>query len=223
MTSVSNSKRVPCLRFQWCMCYNAQKGIRLKVKICGITTFEDALFAADCGADALGFVLYPPSKRFVSPHVVAEIVRALPPFVLSVGVFAQESAHEVCAFAKQAGVQLLQLHNATLFDSSYPLPTLKVARIASKDDVAALNSADFVLCDAFCEGFGGAGLRVPLDFFAGIDCSRMILAGGLTPDNVAEVRGLGFYGVDVSSGVESAIGKKDSQKVQDFIAHAKTF
>lgn len=194
----------------------------LKVKICGITTFEDALFAADCGADALGFVLYPPSKRFVPPHVVAEIVRSLPPFVLSVGVFAQESAYEVCALAKQANVQLLQLHNEALFDFSYPTRTLKVARIASKDDVAALNSADFVLCDTFCEGFGGAGLRTPLTFFDGIDCSRLILAGGLNPDNVVEVRGMGFYGVDVSSGIESSVGRKDHKKVQDFIKNAKT-
>ncbi|MDE6045164.1 MAG: phosphoribosylanthranilate isomerase [Helicobacter sp.] len=194
----------------------------MKVKICGITTLEDALFAADCGADALGFVLYPPSKRFVPPHVVAEIVRSLPPFVLSVGVFAQESAQEVCALAAQAGVQLLQLHNEALFDFPYPSRTLKVARIASRRDVSALGSGDFVLCDTFCEGFGGAGLRMPLAFFDGIDCSRLILAGGLSPDNIGEIRGMGFYGVDVSSGVESSAGKKDPKKVQDFIKNAKT-
>ena len=194
----------------------------MKVKICGITTLEDALFAADCGADALGFVLYPPSKRFVPPHVVAEIVRSLPPFVLSVGVFAQESAQEVCALAAQAGVQLLQLHNEALFDFSYPSRTLKVARIASRRDVSALGSGDFVLCDTFCEGFGGAGLRMPLAFFDGIDCSRLILAGGLSSDNIGEIRGMGFYGVDVSSGVESSAGKKDPKKVQDFIKNAKT-
>ncbi|MDE7174327.1 MAG: phosphoribosylanthranilate isomerase [Helicobacter sp.] len=193
----------------------------MKVKICGITTLEDALFAALCGADALGFVLYPPSKRFVPPHVVSEIVRALPPFVLSVGVFAQESASEVCALAAQADVQLLQLHNEALFDFCYPLRVLKVARIASKGDVGALNPSDFALCDTFCEGFGGEGLRTPLAFFENIDCSRKILAGGLTPENVGEARRMGFYGVDVSSGVESAVGKKDPKKVQSFIANAK--
>lgn len=193
----------------------------MKVKICGITTLEDALFAADCGADALGFVLYPPSKRFVPPHVVAKIVRALPPFVLSVGVFAQESAQEVCAFAAQASVQLLQLHNVALFDFCYPLRTLKVARIASRSDVSALSPSDFMLCDTFCEGFGGEGLRTPLAFFDGIDCSRKILAGGLTSENIGEIRGMGFYALDVSSGVESAMGKKDHKKVRDFIANAK--
>lgn len=197
------------------------KGLRLKVKICGITTFEDALFAADCGADALGFVLYPPSKRFVPPHVVGEIVRSLPPFVLSVGVFAQESASEVCTLAAQAGVQLLQLHNAALFDFRYPLRTLKVARIASKGDVSALSPSDFVLCDTFCEGFGGEGLRTPLTFFDKIDCSRKILAGGLTPENIGDIRGMGFYALDVSSGVESVVGRKDPKKVRDFIANAK--
>lgn len=193
----------------------------MKVKICGITTLEDALFAAECGADALGFVLYPPSKRFVAPESVAKIVQSLPPFVLSVGVFAQDCVSEVCAFAKQSGVQLLQLHNEALFGFDYPMPSLKVARVRTADDVQALDDLGFVLCDTFCEGFGGAGLRTPLEYFKGRDCSRIILAGGLCAENLHEINGMGFYAVDVSSGVESSVGKKDPKKVQNFIKNAK--
>lgn len=191
----------------------------MKVKICGIRNIKDALFVAECGADAIGFVLYPPSKRFVEPCVVAEIIQHLPPFVLSVGVFAQDNPRDVMAMAKEARIDVLQLHNVALFGASYPQRILKVQRVATRADVIDL-ADEFILCDAFSKEFGGSGLRIPLELFQGRDCSKIILAGGLNPDNLSELDGFGFYGVDVSSGVESN-GVKDYKKIKSFIENAK--
>ena len=101
------------------------------------------------------------------------------------------------------------------------MPTLRVVRAKEKEDVE-LFSEKYRLVDAYVESYGGEGKRLNLDFFNGVDCSKIILAGGLTAENVAEVQQLGFYGVDVSSGVESTKGKKDAVKVKEFITHAKS-
>ncbi len=101
------------------------------------------------------------------------------------------------------------------------LKTLPVIRARSAEDVHKFAN-HYRLIDAYCEGYGGSGKRLNLEWFKGVDCSKIILAGGLTPENIGEVKQYGFYGVDVSSGVESVKGKKDPRKVEQFLRNAKS-
>jgi phosphoribosylanthranilate isomerase len=192
------------------------------VKICGITDLEDALVAVEAGADALGFVFYEKSPRFVTVERAAAIVAQLPPFVERVGLFVNKTPMEVDLACAEAGMSLAQIHFEV--DESYlhalhtkPLP---VVRARKSEDVMTYEGR-YRLVDAYCESYGGAGKRLNLEWFEGVDCSRIVIAGGLTPDNVGEVLRYGFYGVDVSSGVEAKKGKKDPAKVRDFVAAVK--
>jgi phosphoribosylanthranilate isomerase len=194
----------------------------VRVKICGITNLEDALHAVECGADALGFVFYEKSPRYITPETAKEIIDALPPFVERVGLFVNETLEHMQSIARTCGISTLQPH----FDidesviKTASMPVLPVIRAAKADDVERLAS-HYRLVDAYCEAYGGSGKRLNLEWFEKIDRSRIIIAGGLTPDNLNELRGYGFYGVDVSSGVEAYKGKKDPAKVEAFIRHAK--
>lgn len=193
----------------------------MKVKICGITNLEDALDAINVGADALGFVFYEPSPRYIRPIDAKKIVEKLPPFVQTVGLFVNESSKHINDICKVAHMQLAQIiddEDTTEFDN-LEVKYVKVERIASKEDLEDLED-NFKLVDAFVPGFGGEGKRIALDWFEGIDCSKIILAGGLKAENLKELKGFGFYGVDVSSGVEQSKGKKDKQKMIDFIKTA---
>ncbi len=195
----------------------------MRVKICGITNLPDALHAVEAGADALGFVFYDRSPRFISPAAAGEIVRALPPFVERVGLFVHETPERVNQICQDAGMSLAQIHfeaDAAYLDALRP-KSLPVVRAQRRDDIDRFSDR-YRLVDAYVEGYGGAGKRLALEWFEGRDNRRIILAGGLTPENVTEAAGLGFYGVDVSSGVEARPGKKDPQKVERFIAHAKS-
>jgi phosphoribosylanthranilate isomerase len=194
----------------------------MRVKICGITSYEDAMTAIDAGADALGFVFYPPSPRFITPEAAAEIIRRLPPFVEKVGLFVNEEAESINAAAKRSGITLAQIHfeeTDALLDA-LECPYIRVIRAQNPDDVTA-HADEYRLVDAYCEAYGGVGKRLNLEWFEGIDCSRIILAGGLTPENAAECLPYGFYALDVSSGVEASKGKKDPEKVHEFIQKAK--
>ncbi len=193
----------------------------MKVKICGITTLEDAQMAVDYGADALGFVFYPKSPRYIHPLKAANIIAQLPPFTISVGVFAQSSSQEVQELLQHCNIHIAQLHNAQLFSAIYTLPTLKVARIKTKDDIINLIPSQYWLCDAFCQEYGGMGRKITLEWFEAYDCSKIILAGGLNIHNINDLKGFGFYGVDVSSGVESSFGKKERKSLEKFIYYAK--
>ncbi|CUV66126.1 N-(5'-phosphoribosyl)anthranilate isomerase [Sulfurovum sp. enrichment culture clone C5] len=195
----------------------------LKIKICGITNLEDALMACEAGADALGFVFYEKSPRYIEFSVAKDIVKKLPPFVKIVGLFVNansEDVNEVCQYVK---VDIAQIH----FDAdddffeSLEVPFLRVVRATCKEDIVKY-SDNYCLVDAFVENFGGEGKRVALEWFDGVDCSKIILAGGLTSENLHELKSYNFYGVDVSSGVESSKGKKDKTKVKEFIANAKS-
>jgi len=194
----------------------------IRVKICGITSYEDAMVAVEAGADALGFVFYEKSPRFITSEIARSIVDRLPPFVERVGLFVNYSAKEVDRVCKVAGMSSAQIH----FDvdhhylESLNTKVLPVVRVKNPEDVLKFSSY-YRLVDAYCESYGGVGKRLNIEWFKDVDCSKIILAGGLTPENVAEVARLGFYGVDVSSGVELEKGKKDPVKVRSFIKRAK--
>jgi phosphoribosylanthranilate isomerase len=195
----------------------------MKVKICGITNLDDALHAIKAGADALGFVFYPDSPRYISPESARTIIANLPPLIEKVALFVNESADNIRQICLETGCTLAQIHFDVTDDfyDSLHFPSLKVIRAQTKEDVLRYAN-DYRLIDAYCDAFGGSGKRLNIEWFEGIDCSKIILAGGLDPDNVASLKPYGFYGVDISSGVEKSYGKKDHQKVFDFITRAKS-
>lgn len=194
----------------------------MRTKICGITSYEDAMVAIEAGADALGFVFYEKSPRYISPLDAKQIIDKLPPFVEKVGLFVNVDAQIINSYIQESGCTLAQLH----FDASDDVyeqlfvPHIKVIRAKIKEDILKYSN-EYRLVDAYCEAYGGAGKRLNIEWFKGIDNSKIILAGGLDSTNVSSLKEYGFYGVDVSSGVEISHGKKDSQKVKDFIINAK--
>lgn len=194
----------------------------MRTKICGITNFQDAIDAANAGADALGFVFYEKSPRYIDPFEAKKIIEKLPPFIQAVGLFVNENhtfINQVCKNAKIQLAQVIDDDNNTdfeLLDFNY----IKVVRAKSKNDITLLSDDKYVLIDAFVESFGGAGKRVALEWFQNQDCSKIILAGGLDANNLKELSGYNFYGVDVSSAVEISKGKKDKQKMIDFVKAA---
>lgn len=195
----------------------------MRVKICGITNLNDALDAIEAGADALGFVFYPESPRYISREAARAIITKLPPFVEKVALFVNESADNIRQICLETGCTLAQIHFDVTDDfyDSMRFPSLKVIRAQNKEDVLRYKN-DYRLIDAYCDAFGGSGKRLNIEWFDGVDCSKIILAGGLDPDNVASLKRYGFYGVDVSSGVEASKGKKDPKKVIDFIKSVKS-
>ena len=203
--------------------------MNLKVKICGITNLNDALAAVDAGADALGFVFCEASPRHITPESAADIIRELPPFVTAVGLFVNATEETVRETAERCGVHALQFHGEEppSFCRKFKQKVIKAFRIRDESSLAQLSqyTPDAWLLDSFVEGqHGGAGqsFNWTLAQRARPFCPRLILAGGLTPANVAEaVLQVSPYAVDVSSGVESAPGKKDAAKVRDFIQAAK--
>ncbi|MEY3001967.1 MAG: hypothetical protein RLZZ428_342 [Pseudomonadota bacterium] len=197
----------------------------MRVKICGITNLKDALDAVAYGADALGFIFYNKSPRYITPAAAKRIIDQLPPFVERVGLFVNEGVETIDTVCKYSDISRAQIHFDVDEESldAIGLQTLPVVRVKSPEDLKRFSNR-YRLIDVYNDSvYGGSGERLDLKWFEGVDCSKMILAGGLTPENVAEARKLGFYGVDVSSGVELIKGKKDPQKVKQFIANAKGF
>ena len=195
----------------------------LKVKICGITNIEDALHAVACGADALGFVFYEKSPRFITAEKAKAITEALPPFVDRVGLFVNQDHQTVSKTCLQAGMSTAQIHFSV--DKPYldalDVKSLPVVRAKCAEDIEQ-HADSYRIVDAYTEAFGGSGKRLNLDWFSGVDCSKIILAGGLDAQNILEIKQLGFYAVDVSSGVELTKGIKDPLKVEEFIRNAKS-
>ncbi len=178
--------------------------------------------AIEAGADALGFVFYPGSPRYVEPSVAKEIVEHLPPFVERVGLFVNEQVEKIEEICHTCNMSLAQLHfdvNEALL-KRFSIKVLPVVRAKTPQDIDRFKG-QYRLVDAYVSEFGGAGKRVALEWFEGKDTQHIVLAGGLTPQNVAEAKKYGFYGVDVSSGVEERKGKKDPKKVRLFIQKAK--
>ncbi|KIH77111.1 phosphoribosylanthranilate isomerase [Geoalkalibacter ferrihydriticus] len=202
------------------------RGVR--VKICGITTLSDARHAVACGADALGFVFYAGSPRCVTPEQVRPIVSALPPFVSATGLFVNESRKRILAIADFCRLDVLQLHGDEApmdcrFDGRRVIKALRV-----RDESSLAHAADYpvaaLLLDAWVAGhYGGTGETFNWELAATqARLQPVILAGGLTPENVAAaVEAVQPFAVDVSSGVESAPGHKDPHRVAAFIRNAK--
>lgn len=200
---------------------------RTRVKICGITRVEDAVNAVACGADAVGFVCYERSPRFVEPHRLRELARSLPPFVTPVLLFVNAGAEHVRACLAQVPNALLQFHgdetaaDCELFDRPY----LRAARMAEGVDlldfVRSFPSAIALLADAPAAGFGGSGMvfdwaRLPAP---GQRTMPLVLAGGLNETNVVDaIARVRPFAVDVSSGVEAAPGIKSAERLQRFCA-----
>ena len=194
----------------------------MRVKICGITSYEDAMIAINAGADALGFVFYEKSPRYITPQKAKSIINKLPPFVEKVALFVNEDASRINTICKESGATLAQLHYEVddVFSSSLAVPYIKVIRAQEKLDILKY-SDEYRLVDAYCEAYGGTGKRINIEWFKDVDCSKIILAGGLTAKNVHALKKYGFYGVDVSSGVEISHGIKSKEKVQEFILNAR--
>ncbi|HYG33779.1 MAG TPA: phosphoribosylanthranilate isomerase [Clostridia bacterium] len=200
-----------------------------KVKICGITNATDALASAQAGADALGFVFYEPSPRYVSVATAAAITRQLPPFILKVGVFVNASEELVSTATRECGLNLLQFHGDEPPDYcvQFGVMSMKAFRIRDQASLSELPKfpTDAWLLDAYTAGkLGGTGetFNWGLASQAQLHGRPIFLAGGLTPGNVAEaVRQVKPFAVDVSSGVEVTPGKKDLAKVTAFIQAAK--
>jgi phosphoribosylanthranilate isomerase len=200
----------------------------VRVKICGLTTLDDARAAVDAGAAALGFNFYPHSPRYVTPQIAAEIVAQVPRSICTVGVFVNEARERVAAIVSQVGLTAIQFHGdeSPEFCRAWTQKVVKAIRVHDGHAAAAARryAVDFILADAYVEGQrGGTGRRIVPILLEGFQRRRLILAGGLTPRNVAEVvRVVRPFAVDVASGVERAPGKKDVELMKRFIAHAQT-
>lgn len=201
-----------------------------RVKICGITTVEDGLHAVRCGADALGLVFYAKSPRYVTAEQARRIIAALPPLVTTVGLFVNHPAQEITEIAHFCGLDVLQLHGDETPEQCQlpPWRVIKALRVRDQQSLADLASYQVsgMLLDAWqADSYGGTGHRFNWQLAVQAAQQRpIILAGGLSPSNVAEaVRKVRPYAVDVSSGVESAPGRKDPELVAAFIRNAKYF
>lgn len=199
-----------------------------RVKICGITSAADALHAIHCGADALGLVFYAKSPRCLSPEQARTIIGELPPFVTAVGLFVNQRAEEIRRIFEFCGLDAVQLHGDEGPEDCRlaPLRVIKALRVRDEASLADLGQypVNAVLLDAWSpDSYGGTGRTFNWQLAARAAKTRhIILAGGLNPENVAgAVRAVRPYAVDVSSGVESAPGRKDRQKVAAFIRNAK--
>ena len=201
----------------------------VRVKICGITQLEDALFAANAGADALGFVFYDKSPRHIEAEKAAVLCHALPPFVTRVGLFVDASPDTVKGILQAVSLDLLQFHGDETPDycAQFGKPFIKALRVHAATDLlkyaADFATASGLLLDAFVPGVpGGTGESFDWKLIPENLPKPIVLSGGLTPSNVTDaIRQTRPWAVDVSSGVESAKGIKDMHKVAQFIANAK--
>jgi phosphoribosylanthranilate isomerase len=200
----------------------------IKVKVCGITNAEDAQAAVEAGADALGFIFYENSPRYVVPAVASRIIAGLPPLITPVGVFVNENVAAVRSIMDTCGLAMAQLHGEenAFYCRELSRPAMKAVRLKDRGSLLTLAEYQgrggvrgFVL-DTFSElSHGGTGQITDWDLAAEVaKQTRILLAGGLTPSNVMEaIRTVHPYGVDVSSGVESTPGKKDHAKIRAFV------
>ncbi len=193
----------------------------VKVKICGITNYEDAAAAMDMGADLLGFNFYPKSPRFIAPQIAADIINKLPGFIDIAGVFVNASLQKIRETISQCQLDWIQLHGdeSPRFCRSFlslNVRTMKALRVKDKNDIQKAENyfTDAILLDAFQpEKYGGTGLTFDWNIVGHIG-KRIFLAGGINPDNAAAAVELGVYGIDVCSGIEAEPGRKDLKKMK---------
>jgi len=192
-----------------------------KVKICGLTNYDDAAAAMDMGADLLGFNFYPDSPRYVTPKKAKGIINKLPGFMDTAGVFVNASIEQIHEIKDICQLDWVQLHGdedpefcRSLL--SHNVKTMKAIRVKNQADIERADSffTDAVLLDAFDpDKYGGTGLTFDWNVIGNIS-KRIFLAGGINPGNAAAAVKLGVYGIDVCSGIESRPGKKDHRKMK---------
>ncbi len=193
----------------------------VKVKICGLTNYEDAAAALDMGADLLGFNFYPGSPRYLSPESAAAIISKLPAFADIAGVFVNASFEQIKQIAAHCSLNWVQLHGDETPEfcqsfRSLDIKTMKALRVKDRADIEKAQDyfTDAILLDAFDpQRYGGTGQSFDWNILGHIS-KRVFLAGGINPDNAASAVELGVYGIDVCSGIESAPGKKDHSKMR---------
>ncbi|MBI2986170.1 MAG: phosphoribosylanthranilate isomerase [Deltaproteobacteria bacterium] len=205
----------------------------VKVKVCGITDLEDALKAIEFGADFLGFNFYPPSPRYVAPERARQILAELPASVGNVALFVnepKEKVREIVRYGSFPGGRQafygLQFHGEEEpeYCRGWELKVIKAFRIKAQESLNGINDfpADLYLLDSWAPGYGGSGAPFPWSWLEGLRADRLVLAGGLGPENVQEaIRRVRPYGVDVCTGVEARPGIKDHEKLKAFILAAK--
>ena len=199
--------------------------MRTRIKICGLTRPEDVLVAIEAGADALGFVFYPPSPRFIDIERAASLVQLVPPFVTTVGLFVNAEPQVVRETLAAVPLHLLQFHGdeGEAYCRQFDRPYVKAARMKPGIDLlqyaSAFPSAQAILLDAFVEGFGGGGKVFDWNLIPSALRKPLILSGGLDAGNVGEaISRVKPAAVDVSSGVEAAKGIKDAGKIHAFVS-----
>jgi phosphoribosylanthranilate isomerase len=206
--------------------------MRTRIKVCGITRPADAIAAAEAGADAIGLVFYPPSPRYLSAERAIGIRDALPPFVQSVALFVNPDAAQVAQVIGRVRPAMLQFHGeeTAQFCAQFGVPYVKACRVKSAvsrgvdllEYLRPFSGAAGWLLDSFVEEYGGVGERFDWSLVPAKRDKPLILSGGLARGNVADaVRRVRPWGVDVSSGVESAKGIKDAAKIAAFIAEVR--
>ncbi len=192
----------------------------MKVKICGITNLEDAKLSYDLGADAIGFIFYQKSKRYIEPKEAKEIINQLPVFLQRVGVFVNESSKEINKIAKEIKLNLIQLHGEEPPEviDDIELPVIKVFRVNENFDYSILSkykNCSFLL-DTFNENeYGGTGQQFNWRKIPSELKGKIILAGGISENNVGSIyKEINPYAIDVSSSIEIEPGKKDHKKLK---------
>ncbi|MEM8594202.1 MAG: phosphoribosylanthranilate isomerase [Pseudomonadota bacterium] len=202
---------------------------RTRVKICGLTTLDDAQVAVRCGADALGFVFYDQSPRYVTPEAAQSIMSQLPMFVQHVGLFVNASADAVQSIVDQTAISLLQFHGDETPDycDQFNRPYIKAIRVKEDTDVVYemsrfSNACGFLLDAYVADKFGGTGQSFNWSLIPSDVAPTIALAGGLTPSNIGHaIEKVRPYAVDVSGGVEQRKGLKSHQKIIDFMTHVR--
>jgi len=200
----------------------------IKIKICGITNLDDALFATECGADSLGFNFYKKSPRYIDPQKAAEIIAQLPPLIMPVGIFVNEHEDRIREIQQLACIPTVQFHGdeSPEFCQRFGSHVIKAFQVRDKESLKSMAHyrVGAFLLDSYREGMRG-GTGVAFDWHLAVVAKtfgKIILSGGLTPENVVEaVKLVQPYAVDVAGGVEKEIGSKDHGKVKQFITEVR--
>lgn len=202
--------------------------MRIRVKICGITRVQDGLDAAYLGADAIGLVFYQNSPRAVTVEQARAIMQALPPFVTTVGLFVDAQPEEIKIILTQLPLDILQFHGneSPNYCQQFARPYIKALRVQSETDIVAFveqyRQAQAILLDSYVKGVkGGTGIKFDWQLIPTNCKLPLIIAGGLQPDNVAQIAAMQPYALDVSGGVETAPGIKDKTKLAAFMQMIK--
>ena len=194
----------------------------MRVKICGITNLDDALLACELGANALGFVFYKNSKRYIDPYEAAKIIVQLPPFVTTVGVFVNSAIDRINIIEEISGIDFIQLHegNENYYFGDFYKPVIETFRIKNDFNFKQLASsqAKYLLLDSFNENeFGGTGESFDWEIIPDYIKNKIILAGGISVDNIEQVfNNIKPTAVDLSSSVEEYPGKKSEKRLKEF-------